>query len=394
MTKSKKTRVSKRPSKGNGKRMAKFAIPVLFILAIGLAASGNFFSMYSGGWEIQNFISSVRVNGVDYDEQNQPATMLTSWTAKTMKFDVDEQYKGVANIQVEITDPIAVKQIEGAGEEWYPSDNQPWKEYSKTIGDDVFFWDHWVYTFWVIVNAIPDTDNAGLFSTTEAKPSSLNAAGWGLKGEVAVRVGFQTNFWETNVVSTFTVDNSTYNYVNATAWGGVMSAYIIDNDAGMIGTVTDPVTFSGYIATAEMGASVGMSSYITPTEVNNTIGVEGSISGVPDAVELEVYGSVLPGYQWPFLGSISTFATFFKYQLRVDVLTTAGYEIVDGTPPEDPIDPTIIDIGMNPIGEIMKLLGDAIMGPIILIIMVVVVLVCCVGGKKASGGGTIVLASG
>lgn len=392
MPSKRKTRISKRNYGGNGKRIFKYVLPVIFILAVGIAASGNFFSMYSGGWEIQNFINSIKVNGVTYTTDSQPSTMISSWTPKSMYFDVDDEYTGVPNIQIEITDPIAVKQIEGAGEEWFPSDNNPWKEYSKTIGNDTFFWDHWVYTFWVTVNAIPDTQHAGLLSVTECKQSSLNAGGWGLKADVAVMLGFETNFWETSVLQEFTVENATYAYVNASAWGGVMSAYILDNDAGMYGDVTDPVTFTGFTASAPMGSSVGMFDGASPTEVEQGIGVEGALAGVPEGVNLEVYGSLLPGFQWPLLGSITTFATYFKYQLRVDVLTTAGYQIIDGTPPEDPIDPDIIDIGMNPIGELLELLGDAIMGPIIIIAMIAIVLICCVGGGRKAGG-TIVLAS-
>jgi hypothetical protein len=378
--------------------------------------------LYSGGWEVQTSIYEVRQNGIIYGRGTFP-WKTEYWGSSSVRYDTDASDAGelgsgytnwnwdvigCADTQIDITNPAHLK-FDQLTQQWVPAtDDEVFYQYSKTItyveqstGEEVtevYFWDHHVYSFWITVISDPDVKHDGLFSIVEAKSAPWTTAGHGVVSSIAPKVLFKVEAWDVGPPS-FTLTNedgstSTFEALTGTFWTGVMSASVMESYAGLVqkGRLSDAGIDSAAwedAATPDSGihASATMSGALNMYYVNNpNVEVQewddeyarqnpDAIQGVPTQVLVEFYGELQPGFSWPLGGSISTSAVMYQYRARVDVLVTGGYQLASGQQPEDPVDPTIIDIGGNPLAALLSFLGGGFSSFIIIAFVIIVLYV-------------------
>lgn len=393
-------------------------VSLLFVIAVPFPNN----PLYTTGWETNVSIYEVTHNGITYgDNVGKYPWKSEYWGATSVRYDTDSNLElgdpppftewepdttGCADTQIDLTNPTHVI-FDTLSQTWIPAtDDKVFYQYSKTVtytneaGEEmtkVYFWDHHVYTFWITVIAHPDTHHDGIYSRTECKEHSLNQAGQGAVSSVRVRVLFKAVGWDVGPDS-FELDNddgttSTYTAIADTFWTGIMSASVMESYAGLVqsrrledGGVsgytdapTDPET--GIVAAATLSGALnmyyvdggGVDSWTDNDAQNNP----DAIQGVPNEVLVEFYGELEPGFSWPLGGTIETSAVMFQYKARVDVLITGGYILASGQQPDDPVNPTIIDTGQDPIGDWIDNLLAPFTGlnPIVLLAVAIVVLI-------------------
>lgn len=335
----------------------------ILILALILAAQfGPWSTIYSGGWEVRTGIESVTVNSETYTQSNQPLEMYQPWGDKYLKFDVDEPTRGVANLVVDVGPPReyvndrGVWRLAGSGETF--------DHIEKVVGEQYFFWDHHVFLYEIRVTAEPDFEPGVIAGVGEWGEAT---ALWGAqKAKVAVRMYFETDPWVNRLVDTFEGETGNYTLDTDSAWSAVMSASVFQNDAGWVG---DSAGSGGtYVAdnTGQLNTFISVNIDDAPT---NPI-------GAPSVVGIDVSGELFPG--WEVSGFIfaqtAMYPTYFWYKIRVDVLTTAGYNLESGKM-DDELEDIIYEqsFGVDVFGNLAAWLGDLLFGGITGIIVLVVI---------------------
>ena len=363
--------------------------------------------LYPGGWEIQNNIYTINHSGTEYGDSiiTYPDT-VEYWGSKSVRYDVDEEFIGHADTQIDITNPAHII-FDVLNQQWVPAtDDKVFYEYSKTIiytdsttGEEiceVYFWDHHVYSFWITVIADPDVDHAGVNSVCETKNDPWNFAGQGILSSINAKIRFAVEAWDIGPES-FSLTNddgslSTFTALRSTFWTGIMSATVMESYSGLVQTARlaqagiatsewDDALYpdgSGFHASATMSGALNMYYINNPAlEVDEWSDSDAqanpdAIQGVPSEVLIEFYGELEAGMDWPLAGSITTSAVMYQYKARVDVLVTGGYELASGQQPDKPVNPSILDIGADIIGRFLSFFSG---GNIFIQLIVIVIIV-------------------
>jgi hypothetical protein len=121
---------------------------------------------------------------------------------------------------------------------------------------------------------------------------------------------------------------------------------------------------------------------VTGTEADDTTlddlqSVPSLIEGVPAKILLEIGGTELqPGWWWPPLGSIGTYAVEAVYRVRVDVITSAKYTFEQGDQDDTANNKSVSDeAGKGILYELGAWLNALLSAPAAFIWMVITVVV-------------------
>ena len=307
----------------------------LVVVVVSMLIAGQLLSqsIYAGGWEVQTEITSVTVNNVIYSEDNLPEQMIGSWGAKDVTFDVDAPQEGTPNVHFHVESP---------GE--YVFDRGGWRRagagevydtVNQKIGDKSYHWDYHIFMYNVRFECWADNQLAGVVTYGESK--GLVTA---TKVYATGRWYFETAPWANVIAAEYTAGNSTYELDENTIWAGVMAAEIVESsayaDQELAGGHTVHAISGGAGSEINMFASETSTSEITHKTWNPN-NPSPSIPGVPEDIWLELSAEMHPGYEYSGWGGSQVVSNkvIVEYRVRVDVLTTAGYDLIEGDGEDD-----------------------------------------------------------
>jgi len=339
---------------------------VIIVFGGTLAVSGAYYiargDIYNGGWESQNGLHDIVINGQSFDPLGTKPDGSLSWGPAYCKVDADgsDSKTGVPDVVVSITSP---REYVLSGADWVVAQSgQVFDSINKkvTIGDITYnyFWDHHVLFFEVKMVAIADAYAVLGYAHGEAKGMF-----YAEPAEIAVKTSFQVDPWVNKIVDSFSTDTGDYILDADTVWSGVMSCSVAAIEAGYVGHLSDPTfkpTNPGLVVADNTGKlnmwtvdGASASGDTFPSEPHKD-----ALPGVPEKVIFEVSTELSPGWEWPWFGTIGTYAVSTNYKIRVDVLTSAGYQLEDGEQEDEHLNDTIIDDPADPFGDWLRGAGE------------------------------------
>jgi hypothetical protein len=295
---------------------------------------------YVGGWEITKQIDSVKVNGVWYDSNNLPAEIQTgAWGTNTVRFDVDEPNQGLPDIQVYTSSPR--EYVVNARGEWVEASGTDVfeKGLPKTIGDNVYFFDHHVFRQQVRVTAYCDANDQyvvpiyGRHGEARGMVTAIDA-------QITVRVKDTCLPWANWLEPEF--DGETGSYLFENGWAAIMSMRVAESEAWYEGYTppsannpegTAPLTTGGAFFAASTTGDINMwlSSFSAAPLVQG---------GLPSEVSFDVTGGLSPAFKEDtffviFPTGVGFYPVYFNYVIETHVLTVANYALESGDMDDD-----------------------------------------------------------
>jgi len=354
-----------------GFRIPKPTMTIFLIALIGvgsvLAISGSYYitrgDIYNGGWESQNALYEIIVNGQEFNPLGVKPAGALSWGSAYCKFDADgaNSKTGVPDIVVELTS--AREYIVYRGEWVRARAGQVFDTMNKKVVVDGvtynYFWDHHIFFFEIKMLAIADIYQVLLGADGEARNTA-----WSETAKISVKVSFTVDPWVNKIAQSFSTDEANYTLDYATVWSGVMSVSIAAIEAGYVGHIGD-IGYSppnpGLIIADNTGKLNMWTVEGSVVDGEDTIPLEppkDAIPGVPEKVIFEVSSELSPGWEWPWFGTPSAKAVKANYKVRADVMTSAGYLIEDGEQEDEHLDDIIIDESADTIGDWLEGVGE------------------------------------
>lgn len=317
-------------------------IALLFIFLLGAGLLAPFLgAIYGGGWEVQANISAVKVGNRWIKPgttglAETPSYGSAQWHIDPDKYatkdydpnpydffagtKVDTSVYGMPDIIISRSDP---KHSDFSGKEIPPS--QPVDTVTVKLNDSYeLVYDYHIYTFTVTIRT--DADGkvvwSGVFS--------------GVAGEFKTAWGFQA--FEGTVYVTFSVNPWQIRQNATDGWTGIMGAYAIDIDEGLVTGTAEPTTGSQATPGYSKGSAINMYTDIGGDTLNQIAwdSAKSIDSKIPSSVALAFPVTLAPGanINKDALGRITSFDpsnVFVKYTVRMDVLTVSGFTLYSGS---------------------------------------------------------------
>lgn len=327
----------------------KALIAIAFVVIISFGAFALSMTPHVSGWEVENDIYNIRVNGVTYPVMSSGATPenLYLWTSKGVRFDVDHIDTGVADIDVSLGPPRE-KVLDTTTGDWVNArDAEVFKTYSKAIGDTYYFWDHHVFWFEVTIVMTPDfiDYNPGTIVPGDTLPSLVQRTfgeAEGMEGpaedaEILLKLNFKLDPWVNSILDQISDNDTEYELDEEKIWTGIMSSQILEVETMFVGwNNPDTEPPNGEIDPYQVGGA--QLSILTDegTFSDTTLKADDELVDKPDDMapsecQIVVGGSMFPAWYRELGGTSDIYPAQLKYKVRMDALSTAGYDLIDGS---------------------------------------------------------------
>ena len=324
-------------------------IAIAFVVIISFGAFALSMTPHVSGWEVENDIYNIRVNGVTYPVMSSGATPenLYLWTSKGIRFDVDHIDIGVADIDVSLGPPRE-KVLDSYTGEWESArDAEVFKTYHKAIGDTYYFWDHHVFFFEVTIVATPDfiDYSVGSLIPGDSIVSTVQRTfgeAEGMEGpaedaEILLKLNFKLDPWINSILDQISDNDTEYELNEEKIWTGIMSAQILEVETMFVGwNNPDTEPPNGEIDPYQVGGA--QLSILTDegTFSNTRLKADDELVDKPDDMapsecQIVVGGSMFPAWYREQWGTSDIYPAQLKYKIRMDALSTAGYDLIDGS---------------------------------------------------------------
>lgn len=368
-------------------------IAVLVIIAGGTVAFAMPTTPAVEGWEVQNSIYDIRVNGVTYTMAS--GTLPENaylWTDVGVRFDVDDEDDGVADIDISLG-PVREKVLDTSTGEWVNARaGEVFFTYSKAIGETYFFWDHHIFFFEATTVMTPDfidhTTIHGLQSTYGEAENMIGAK----EAQILLKLNFKLSPWVNAILDQFSDNDSVYRLDGERVWTGIMSAQILSVEAIFVGWPEGSDPPNGEIDPYQVGGAQLsiMTDVGTFLDTSDRVGEEledRPADMAPSEAHVAVGMNMIPAWTREQWGTTDIYPAQLKYRFRFDVLSTAGYDLIDGSMDEELDNKSYKKGAIKPIGDFLTAIGaglealnlalqdllGAAYGPLIMIAIVAVV---------------------
>jgi hypothetical protein len=323
-------------------------IAIGFIVIISFGAFALSMTPHVSGWEVENDIYNIRTNGVTYPvmESGSRPENVYLWTTKGIRFDVDIIDSGAADIDVSLGPPRE-KVLDTTTGEWVNArDAEVFKTYSKSVNNTYYFWDHHVFFFEVTIVATPDFHDyyIGNIVPGDVLPSVVQRTlgeAEGMEGaedvDVLLKLNFKLDPWVNFIIDQISDNDTKYSLDEEKIWTGIMSAQILEVETMFVGwgdPDTDPP--SGEIDPYQVGGAqlsilTDEGTYSNTTTRADDELVDKPSDMAPSECQIAVGGTMFPGWCRELGGTSDIYPTQLKYKVRMDALSTAGYDLIDGS---------------------------------------------------------------
>jgi hypothetical protein len=376
---------------------------VMAILAMGFAIFSLTGNLYAGGWEVQNEVSSVTIDGYVYNYHN----------THTIKEDIDgdfdqgliagflpiEMFDGGyvpppenppdptlpeaptdrdhPDVKVSQSYPYYLEQSLGA---WVVSESPVvFDTYDRDVSDSEFFrYNHYVFAYDLTIETVAEAYHKpigeyfdyGYFFEADAV-------------DVIAKSTFRLNPWEPT--------GSYEGWAVVDGWAGVMSASVLQTDYGLTdpNVGVDKEENFGHVIQGMDSVGSALNTHIGSFDFDSPQGLD----NVPSSVTIENRAQLAAGagYTTDWLGhwnSIAVRNVYAKYTIRVDVLTTLNYVLEAGAqdaqkPPEEDntnYEPEVTPwknllAGIGGIADWIAGFGMAFLMPVIIIVAIIVIVI-------------------
>ena len=324
----------------------------LMAIAVLVIVTGGVFALsmtpHVSGWEVENGIYNIRVNGVTYPVMASGALPenVYLWTDKGIRFDVDTEEEGVADIDVSLGPPRE-KVLDTTTGDWVNArDAEVFKTYSKAIGDTYYFWDHHVFWFEVTIVMTPDFTDYSIGDTVpgDTLPSATQRTfgeAEGMEGpaedaEILLKLNFKLDPWVNSILDQISDNDTEYSLDEDKIWTGIMSAQILEVESMFVGWPDGSNPSNGEIDPYQVGGA--QLSILTDegTFTDTTTRADDELVDKPDDMapsecQIVVGGSMFPAWDRDLGGTSDIYPAQLKYKIRMDALSTAGYDLIDGS---------------------------------------------------------------
>lgn len=368
------------PSKKRTPNLWMFVV-VGCVLAVFLGAFLYSGSAYAGGWEVQNSVDKLIVDGTAKTYTNLHTVTLDNDDTFDRVVDERNSYQDInpsmyddPDIYIKTSYPYYLKPY---GADWLISDS-PYllKSYDKQFDSrELTRYNHYVFGFDITIQTKADA---------YLKPfGSYIDYGWFYEAnvvDVMARTQFKINPW----VPSGTVDD-VWNVVGG--WAGIMSASCVKVEQGLVQSGAEENRGHTITGLNSKGDALNMFGG-SPVNFENPA----ALANVPDSVSIETIATLGAGakYTTDWLShwdSIAVRNVFVKYTVRVDVVTVLEFELVAGA--QDGQDPPIEDNTayqpeITPWRNFLEWLGDVgdwfgTLGlPMVIVILIAVVIIIVV----------------
>jgi len=336
-------------------------------------------------WEVQNYIYDIRVNGVTYTMASGTLPEHAYlWTDKGIRFDVDDELGGVADIDVSLGPPRE-KVLDTSTGEWVNArDAEVFKTYGKAINDTYYFWDHHIFFFETTIVMTPDfTDYRYLLDQwTTGEAEGMTGAE---DADILLKLTFKLDPWVNVIMDQIADNDSQYALDEEKIWTGIMSAQILSVDAMFVGWPEGSDPPNGEIDPYQVGGA--QLSILTAEGIFSDTSdkaddelVDKPTDMAPSEAQVAVGASMIPAWSREWLGTSDIYPAQLKYRFRFDVLSTAGYDLIDGSMDEELDNKSHLKGAIKPLTDFLVNLGNALKdllstayGPLIMIAIIAVV---------------------
>ena len=352
-------------------------IAIAFVVIISFGAFALSMTPHVSGWEVEDDIYNIRVNGVTYPVMSSGATPenLYLWTSKGVRFDVDHIDTGVADIDVSLGPPRE-KVLDTTTGDWVNArDAEVFKTYSKSIGDTYYFWDHHVFWFEVTIVMTPDFIDYYPGNTVpgDTLPSSVQRTfgeAEGMEGapesaEILLKLNFKLDPWVNSILDTISDNDTEYSLDENRIWTGIMSAQILEVETMFVDWPDDSSPPNGEIDPYQVGGA--QLSILTDegTFSDTTLKADDELVDKPDDMapsecQIVVGGSMFPAWYRELGGTSDIYPAQLKYKVRMDALSTAGYDLIDGSMDEELDNKSYKKGAVKPVADFWTNLGEGL----------------------------------
>jgi len=321
-------------------RPMQIALLVILLLAVGILAP-FLNAIYGGGWEVNASISAVYVDGRWIKSgttglAEPPLYGAAQWHIDPDKYatkiydpypydvfpgtKVDTSVYGMPDIIISRSDP---KHTDFSGKEIPP--DKPVDTVTVKVNDSYeLVYDYHIYTFTVTIKT--DADGKVIWSGVFSGYAGEFKTAWGFKAfDGTIYVTFSVNPWKIREGAT-------------NGWTGIMGAYVIDLDTGLVTGTATPTTGAQATPGYSKGSAINMYTDVGGDELkqiswNNAKSVDDKI---PSTVALAFPVHLEPGAHLVTdtatrVTSFDPANVFVKYTVRVDILTVSGFTLASGS---------------------------------------------------------------
>ena len=377
---------------------------LIVIIVLSLLTGGIFLSgagVYVGGWEVQSDIYDITADGIRYPVMAtalQPENTYV-WGSKGITFDTDDEMFGTGNIGVGIGGP-SEKTIDAVSGGWRDTiGTEVYATYQKNIGEVHYFWDHHVFMFDVQIICKADfTDytTALFFQWTEGEAQGMtyfDSTATSKESILNVKINFKTDPWVNAILEQIADNDSIYVLDEESIWTGIMSAQIVSGgiESEFIGwpvTAETPLPPYGKIDPYQSGGAqlslfTEYEGSYSPTAIDpDNLPQDKPIDMAPDKVQIELGMGLWAGWSREQGGSTKIYPAQLTYTLRFDVLSTAGYQLIDGDL-DDELDDNAYKQGQYaPLSAFFAVLEGIFAGQLMPLLMIVIVILALWFGMK------------
>lgn len=368
-------------------------IAVLTIFVGGVVAFSMPTTPAVEGWEVQNNIYDIRVNGVTYTMASGTLPEHAYlWTDKGIRFDVDNETYGVADIDVSLGPPRE-KILDTSTGEWVNARvGEVFFTYGKAINETYFFWDHHIFFFEATTVMTPDfIDYTNIFGVQTTYGEADGMLGSPEEAQILLKLNFKLSPWVNAIMDQFSDNDSVYRLDEERVWTGIMSAQILSVEAMFVGWPEGSDPPNGEIDPYQVGGAQLsiMTDVGTFSDTSDRVGEEledRPADMAPSEAHVAVGMDMIPAWSREQWGTTDIYPAQLKYRFRFDVLSTAGYDLIDGSMDEKLDNKSHLKGALKPIGDFFTALGagleafnlalqdllGAAYGPLIMLAVIVV----------------------